>query len=194
MKRNTTFNNLLTKVNWPLKLVVPHYSRLPSSIKNNSYISVERINMSHWPINPRSNLHSLRFSTITRLLLRLNILSPQPSNVLVGALYYAYLYSYLKIDLVGANMDGFTSLSYDHQDKDCYHSYSHFYGTSKKFIYTDKSYTEYSSMSVELVRNAFIFSSIHAYSSFLKSLGFTLTNLSKYSLLDSIDLVDNTVV
>ena len=145
--------------------------------------------MSHWPINPRSNLHSLRFSTITRLLLRLNILSP--SHLMFWLVLFCYVfYSYLKIVLL---VPIWTALLLFHMiiTKKLAITHIPIYGTTKKYIYTDKSYTEYSSMSVELVRTLFIF--LHSCLPSFKSLGFTLTNLSRYSL-DSIDLVDNTVI
>lgn len=95
-QRDRLIDNLITKTNWELTLLIPHKAK--KSLLVNSVIKNNKIKIKYYNNTPVEG-----FQKIVNYLFKLNLGMPRPHNVLIPAIFLALNIGYKKIYIFGAD-------------------------------------------------------------------------------------------
>ena len=177
-KATYSLNNLLTKVDWDMNLILPvraSNSDFARKVSNNPYIKVWFYRDHYMPIRFGNNPRFCRFNMFHNLLIRWGISFIPPMNVFPTALVLGFLNKSSRIFFYGVSFDWWKSLRIE--SSQLVKETEYCYGTEQLRIYNDKNGMYPGTLSFKLMNFALTYQLLEAVSCLLGQAGVELIDV-----------------
>lgn len=186
--RQEAFDALNKYTTWHMTLYIPSFANINyiQSMINSPYIKVRSFTLNPLPFGTFIFGKNPYTRSILFYLWSKSVLSPPPSNVLIGSIYLATMLMPSKIYLYGADYSIFKNIEVDQNTNQLIYKSAHFYGSSSKQIFLNKYKDSFNrpSMHHELTKWGKVFGVLSLVSQYCSFRGIHVINKSSYSLID----------
>jgi len=169
----------LLEVDWKMELICGYegYKKITKLLASNSNISVKKIKNNWFDLrSKKANIFALRFFLIT----------PNFVNVLIAAIWYAFISGRKNIKIYGADFSSFKELQVDQITNRVFTSSSHFYQDSHKLSEVNEKYIGVSPkmINIRFYQTWMAFTQMRYLAEVGKVWKVTIKNKSSFSYLD----------